>query len=169
MDGARIARNFSPISPSLRRWRYQTDKDKKGEAAGWSKVGFNDAAWKVTDAAVETWATLGLMEYFGPMFYRNTVKVPQVPAGNKVYLWLSSIDGNAKVFVNGRNIPYVNEKGEKTSEFSGFVTPASFDVTNAIKSNSDNQITIIGTRTVLNELGTGGLLVLSCCIGRNRK
>ena len=110
------------------------------------------------DPMVDTWFALGLESYYGPMWYRQTVKVPQVPAGKKVYLWVSSEDGNVKVFVNGRHVPYVNEKGERSDEYSGYAQAVSFDVTNAIKPNADNQITIVGTRTFINELGTGGLL-----------
>jgi hypothetical protein len=29
----------------LRQWRFQTDKDKQGEAAGWAKADFDDSAW----------------------------------------------------------------------------------------------------------------------------
>ena len=38
----------------------------------------------------------------GPVWYRSAVKVPAVPAGKKVYLWLGSTDGRVKVFVNVR-------------------------------------------------------------------
>jgi hypothetical protein len=62
------------------------------------------------------------------------------------------------VFVNGKPIPYVNEKGESLPEFVGYANPASFDVSQAIKPDSENTIAIIGIRTGLNELGTGGLL-----------
>ncbi|HVF11113.1 MAG TPA: DUF4838 domain-containing protein, partial [Abditibacteriaceae bacterium] len=160
LDAARIARDFNVISPPLREWRYQFDKDKKGAGLGWSKVDFNDAAWKTTDIAMDTWAALGLMDAYGPMWYRKTVNIAAAPAGKKTYLWISSTDGSAKVFVNGQHIPYVNDKGEKSDEFSGYCQPASFDITAAVKPGADNQITIIGTRIppVPNELGTGGLL-----------
>ena len=46
----------------------------------------------------------------------------------------------------------------KAAEANGFCEPFSFDITAAAKSNGDNLISIVGTRTFLNELGTGGLL-----------
>ena len=53
---------------------------------------------------------------------------------------------------------YVDEKGEKKDSFGGFCQPVSFDITSAVKPGADNQITIIGTHTFINELGTGGLI-----------
>lgn len=157
-DGARIAKNFDIISPMLRQWRYAVDKEKKGESLGWHKSDFDDKSWKTTDPCIDTWFALGLDTYYGPMFYRANVKVPGVLAGKKVFLWISSTDGDAKLFVNGQPILFVNEKGEKSEAFSGYCQPASFDITAAIKSGADNQITIVGTHTLLNELGTGGLI-----------
>jgi hypothetical protein len=146
------------LGPSIRQWRFAVDKEKKGESLGWAKPDFADAGWKTTDPCVDTWSALGLGTYFGPAFYRTTVNVPEVPAGKKVYLWISSTDGSAKVFVNGQHIPYINAKGERADEFGGYCQPAAFEVTGAVKSGATNQITIIGTHTSLNELGTGGLI-----------
>jgi hypothetical protein len=158
LDAARIAKSFAFVQPPLRQWRYAVDKEKKGESLGWHKADFDDKAWKTTDPCVDTWFALGLDTYYGPMFYRANVKLPAVPAGKKTFLWISSTDGSAKVFVNGQHVPYVNEKGEKADEFTGFCQTASFDITAAAKPGDENQITIIGTHTFLNELGAGGLL-----------
>jgi hypothetical protein len=63
-DAARVAAGFRILTdPPLRRWRYRPDRDKKGEAAGWSGPGFDDGAWKTTDCAVDTWSALGLHNY----------------------------------------------------------------------------------------------------------
>jgi hypothetical protein len=158
-DATRIAEDYQILTPQpLRQWRYAVDKEKKGEVLGWQQVGFDDKAWKTTDVAVETWSTLGYHDYFGRMWYRNTVKLPTVPAGRKTFLWLASTDGSAKVFVNGRHVPYVNAKGEKSDEFVGFVQSASFDISAAIKPGAENQITIMCERRTINEIGTGGLM-----------
>ncbi len=157
-DAARIAKRFNVIRPPLRQWRYQVDRKNKGEALGWQRAGFDDHTWKTTDPCVDTWFTLGLDDYFGSVFYRTTVAVPDASTDKNVYLWISSTDGSVKVFVNGRHIPYVDANGQTKDVFSGYCTPASFDITSAIGPGRDNQITIIGSRLYLNELGTGGLL-----------
>lgn len=156
-DGARIARDFKIISPSLRTWRHMVDKEKKGEASGWHNADFDDKSWKTTDVAVDTWFSLGLDAYYGPVFYRTTVPIAAAE-GKKTYLWVSSEDGDIKLYVNGQHVPYVNEKGETKPFFNGYCNPISFDISKVIKPNQPNQITIIGTRTFINELGTGGLL-----------
>ncbi len=163
-DGARIAKVCNLIAPSIRKWRYAVDRERQGEKLGWSKPEFDHSSWKETDPCIDTWYALGLEAYYGPVWYRQTIKLPDVPAKKHVYLWVSSTDGNCKVFVNGQHIPHVDEKGVKSDEFSGYCKPASFDVTSAIKPGAENQITLIGTRLIMNELGTGGLMgpVLFC-------
>jgi hypothetical protein len=158
-DAARIAATFRILTdPPLRTWRYHPDKAKKGESAGWAKPDFDDSGWKTTDCAVDTWSALGLHNYMGALWYRTKVKVPALPSGAKVRLWVGSTDGRVKVFVNGKHVLYTNDKGARQDSFSGYCQPASFDVSAAIKPGTDNQISLLCTREALNELGTGGLL-----------
>jgi len=158
-DAARIAKDFVVITnPPLRQWQYSVDKENRGEALGWHQPGFGDNLWKTTDVAVDTWSALGFHDYFGSMWYRTKLQMPDLPQGKKVYLWLSNTDGTAKVFVNGRHISYVDAKGVTTPDFSGYCQPASFDITAAMHSGARNQISILCTRTGFNELGVGGLL-----------
>src|SRR5437870_1852696 len=147
-DAARLARDCQILtSPPLRNFRYQVDPEKKGEAQGWAKPDFDDKAWKSTDVCVETWSTLGHHDYFKSMWYRTEVQVPDLPSGKKVYLWLGSTDGSARVFVNGKRIPYVDPKGKTADEANGYCQPFSFDVTNALKPSAKNTIAILCTRT----------------------
>lgn len=157
-DATRVARDFQVLTPPLRQFRYQADKDKKGEALGWHKTDFDDKSWKTTDVCLETWSKLGYHDYFKSMWYRTEVKVPAVPSGKKVHLWVGSTDGSVKVFINGKPISYVNPKGESAEVFNGYCQPASFDITAALKPGEANQIALLCTRTFFNELGTGGLL-----------
>jgi hypothetical protein len=155
-DASRIAKDFEILTPALCAWKYSADKDKQGEAKHWYSPEFDDSEWKTTDVTRQTWSTLSYHDYFGSMWYRQTVAVPEIPAGKKAYLWIGSTDGSARVFVNGKEIPYRNAKGGGV-EFSGYCQPASFDITDTVKSG-ENQLSILCTRTAFNELGTGGLL-----------
>jgi hypothetical protein len=158
-DAARVAAEFHILTePPLRRWRYQVDKHKTGEAAGWGSARFDDTEWKTTDCVVDTWSALGLHNYMGSLWYRAQVAVPALPAGKKVYLWIGATDGRVKLFVNGKHVPHVNAKGEKLDAFTGYCQPVSFDITAAVAGGGDNQISLLCTRETLNELGTGGLL-----------
>lgn len=157
LDAARIATTHTLLTPALREWRWQVDREKAGEKAGWSSPTFDDSKWKVQEPTVNTWSSLGLHNYMGSMWYRTSVKVPAIPTGKKAYLWIGSTDGSVKVFVNGKHVPYVDAKGKTAEPFSGHCQPASFDITAALRPGADNQISILATRTFLNELGTGGL------------
>ncbi len=158
-DLARIARDYTVLTPTpVNVWRYAQDAEKQGEALGWHQADFDDGAWPTTDVAMDTWAALGLMDYYRSVWYRATVKAPAVPADKKIYLWVGATDGACKLFVNGTHVPFVNAKGEPVAEANGSCMPFTFDVTAAVRSATDNQITLIGTRNFINELGTGGLM-----------
>ena len=157
-DAARVAKQFKVIAAPLKQWRFQTDKDNTGEAAGWSKPEFDDSAWKTTDCVVDTWSSLGLHNYMGSAWYRMKVKLPPLIAGKKTFLWIGSTDGRVKVFVNGQHVPHINDKGEKADSVSGPCQPFSFDISAAAKPDAENSISLFCTREIVNELGTGGLL-----------
>ncbi len=157
-DAARVATQFNVVAAPLKQWRFQVDKDKQGEATGWSKPEFDDSAWKTTDCVVETWSSLGLHNYMGSAWYRMKLKVPPLAAGKKTFLWIGSTDGRVKVFVNGQHVPHISEKGEKADSVSGYCQPFSFDLSSAVKPDADNSIALFCTREIVNELGTGGLL-----------
>lgn len=157
-DLAKIGKDFAIVTPPLLNWSYAVDKKKQGQGLGWQKSDHVDKDWKKTDVTTETWATLDLLGYYGPVWYRTQVKLPALPAGKKVYLWVGATDGACKVFINGQHVPYRDAKGMKADEANGYCDPFSFEITSAVKANADNQITIVGTRNFLNELGTGGLL-----------
>lgn len=157
-DASRIAKDFEIVTtPPLRQWRHAADPDKKGESAGWGGADFDDMKWPVTDVGTETWSTIGHHNYMGSLWYRMAVKLPAKSDG-KTFLWIGSTDGRVKVFVNGRHVPYTDEKGVTADSFSGFCQPASFDISSVIKPDAENQIALFTTRELVNELGTGGLL-----------
>jgi len=157
-EASRVAKDFAILTrPPMRQWRYQVDEKRAGEPAGWAAPEFDDSGWKVTDPCVDTWSDLGYHNYMGPMWYRCEVTLPEAPAGKKVYLWIGATDGSAKVFVNGKHTPCVTPKGERVASFTGYASPASFDITEAVRKDK-NKVAIFCVREFLNELGTGGLL-----------
>ena len=158
-DATRIATDYQVLTqPPLNQWRYRQDKEKEGEAAGWTKPAYDDSAWKTTNACIDTWSALGFHNYMGSMWYRSTVELPPTPAGKKTFLWIGATDGRVKLFVNGRHVSYVDAEGKKADSFSGYCKPASFDITTAISGTGKTQISLFCTREFINELGTGGLI-----------
>lgn len=157
-DAARVATQFRIIAAPLKQWRFKADDGKTPESAGWSRPDFDDSAWKTTDCVNDTWSSLGLHNYMGSAWYRMKQKLPALPPGKKTFLWIGSTDGRVKVFLNGRHVPYINDKGEKADSVSGSCQPFSFDITSAVNSDGENSIALFCTREFVNELGTGGLL-----------
>ncbi len=157
-DAARIAKHFDLLTtPPLRTFRYHTDPAGTGEAAGWAKPDFADTAWETTDVCTQTWSTLDLHDYFKSVWYRTDIKLPAVPKGRRVFLWLGSFDGSVKVFVNGKLVRHKGGDGKLADEVTGYCQPFSFDITNVAKEGA-NSIALFCTRKEFNELGTGGLL-----------
>ena len=163
-EASRMAKDYAPLGRAMVNWRFRHDAEKQAEELGWTKPDFDDAEWKTTHVVEETWSALGHHNTMGRMVYRTTAGLRAVAKGKKAWLWIGSTDGSAKLFVNGKHVPYVvpektrrNEKGDVLDAFSGYCKPASFDVTSAI-TKGKNQITIICERKWLNELGTGGLM-----------
>jgi hypothetical protein len=157
-DAARIAAKFDILTkPPLKAWRWQQDKQKKGEAAGWMNPKFDDTAWQTTDPGVDTWSSLGLHNYMGAMWYRTKLTLAPASAGKKTFLWIGSTDGRVKVFVNSKHVRHIDAKNEPADDFVGYCQPVSFDITAALNPG-ENQISLLCTREFLNELGSGGLL-----------
>lgn len=176
-DAARMAQNCVMIGTPVRQWKWAFlnnpalkpgfdehahDMVLQGETQGWQQPDFDDSSWKITDVGTDTWADLNLADSFGTMWYRQTVRVPDLPPGKRIFLWIAATDGSAKVYVNGRHIPFRNDNGEEMEAASGYAQPFQFDITEAIRPNAENQITVAGTRLFINELGTGGLLGPVC-------
>jgi hypothetical protein len=157
-DMDRIRREYTVYARPIREWKVRPDPEKEAVTSGWHEPDYDDRKWRTTDTAVETWSSLGHHNTMGVMVYRTGLRSPRWPEGKKVYLWLASTDGSARLFVNGTHVPYVNEKGEAQEAFSGYCRPASFEITEAFRPGGPNQVTLICERRFLNELGTGGLL-----------
>jgi len=171
-DGSRMEADFVRIGTPMLEWKWKHNPGPEADALPWTAPDFSDTNWPTTQVARDTWSSLGHHNTMteasanksGRMAYRASQKFKAMPAGKKVFLWIGSTDGSAKLFVNGRHVKYTvpektrqNEKGDLIDAFSGYCKPALFDVTAAVKAG-DNQFTILCERTWLNELGTGGLM-----------
>ena len=154
----------------LWKWRYNPDAEEA--SLPWTAPDYDDAEWPTTHVVRETWSTLGHHNTMsdaasgrsGRMVYRTAQRLGALPAGKRAFLWIGSTDGSAKLYVNGKHVKYVvpaktrqHEAGDVIDAFSGYCTPAWFDVTEVLVAG-DNQFTILAERTNLNELGTGGLM-----------
>lgn len=158
-DAARIQKDCVLLTPRLiSDWKFKADKDDTGETAGYANPDFSDSDWSTTDVSSEVWSSIGLHDYFGTVWYRQSVKLPAIPKDKKVYLWVGSTDGSVKAFINGKVVTYTDAKDQTQEVFNGFCQPVSFDITEHVTPGQPMQITLQTKRTFFNELGTGGLL-----------
>ncbi len=171
-DASRLDREHARLGQPMLKWKWRHNPGSEEEALPWAAPDFDDKGWPETQVVRETWSTLGHHNTMsdaasgrsGRMAYRARQRLNALPEGKRAWLWIGATDGSAKVYVNGRHIPYTvptdtrqHKAGTVLDRFSGYCAPARFDITEALQAG-DNQFTVFAERTNLNELGTGGLM-----------
>ncbi len=116
----------------------------------------DDSQWRTTDVAVDSWSALGLHDYLGSMSYRQKLRDVHLKAGKRSFVSLTMVDGAARVFINGKEAPYVHEGKEPPTPVNVGL-PLRFDVTSQL-TTGENVLAIVVTRQAVNELGVGGLM-----------
>jgi hypothetical protein len=167
--GAYMEANYARLGQPMLEWKWKYNPGPEADSLPRTSPDFDDRDWPATHVVRDTWSSLGhhltltdaASGRSGRMAYRATQRLGAPPEGKRVFLWIGSTDGRAKVFVNGAHIAYVTSgKNETREEFNGYCLPTGetgFDVTAALKAG-DNQFTILCDRYNLNELCTGGLM-----------
>jgi len=171
-DASRMEREFRRLGKPMLEWKWKYNPGTEKDSLLWAAPDYDDKEWPTTHVVRETWSTIGHHNTMtdepsgrsGRMVYRTSQRLRTLPTGKKVYLWIGSTDGRAKLFVNGKHVKYVvpektrkHEAGAVLDAFDGYCRPARFDITGLLKTG-DNQFTILAERYHLNELGTGGLM-----------
>ena len=171
-DASQMERQFARHGKPMLEWKWKHNPGPEADALPWTAPEYGDKGWPETQVVRETWSTIGHHSTMtdaasgrsGRMAYRAKQRLGALPAGKRAFLWIGSTDGSARLFVNGKHVPYVvpqktrrHEAGEKLDAFSGYCRPATFEVIEVLRPG-DNQITILCERGWLNELGSGGLM-----------
>lgn len=97
-----------------RDWRFQVDPGHVGLREGWAAPGYDDHAWPRL-AAGKPWEEQGFPNYDGYAWYRRSVSVPAGWRGLPLYLWLSGIDDEADVFVDGVLVAHFGDRASNDS------------------------------------------------------
>ncbi len=90
---------------------------------------FDDSSWKVINGGSRGWWQFqGFPKYHGVAWYRKEITVPELSKDQKSSIYFNGVDGNTKVFVNGKMV------GEHTlgKDYSGWNQPFHFDITNEL-------------------------------------
>jgi len=90
---------------------------------------FDTSTWKIIDGGSRKWwQKQGFPNYHGVAWYRKSIAIPQLSNNQKATLYFNGVDGNTKVYVNGKL------EGEHTlgKDYSGWNQPFHFDITNVL-------------------------------------
>ncbi len=161
---ARMAAEYERHGTPMLEWKWKHNPDEEEAALPWTAPDYEDSHWPSKHVVRDTWSSIGhhntltdrAADESGRMVYRASQQLDAVPDGKRVWLWIGSTDGSAKVYVNGEHVPWVDGRGNERL-FSNYARAASWDVTDQLKTG-ENRFAILAERLRLNELGTGGLM-----------
>ena len=125
-------------------WRLAYDPEGTGVERGYAKPDFNDAAWKSVATYSTTLDAQRLPDRKTVMWYRCHAAVPE--KHGKLSLFCTEIDGNATVYVNGREVG----TGKKRA-------PLEVDISAAARPG-DNVVAIRADHSRITELFLGGII-----------
>lgn len=103
-------------------WQFREDPAGQGEAGGWHLADFDDSTWSEMPVPA-FWAETEVGDYIGNGWYRTTFVVPTDWAGHPVELLFGSVDEQAWVYVNGRQIREHSAASEGLPEDQIWDTP----------------------------------------------
>lgn len=139
----------SPPNKLLQRladtWRFAWDPDNKGLAAGYAKPDFDDSKWRQVKTFSDTLHAQGLPDRKTILWYRHTLEIPK-PTGRLSLLFME-VDGNATVYVNGKE---VERSARKRTPFEVDISP--------VAKTGQNVIAVRVDHSSISELFLGGIV-----------
>jgi len=115
-------------------WRFALDPGQDGHVKKWHEAAFDDSAWGEISIG-KAWEEQG-HEYDGVAWYRGTIALEDKPECLAVELHFDAVDEVAWVWVNGIYV------GQHDLGPAGWDESFALDVTEEIKWNAENQITV---------------------------
>ena len=131
MKNPRIVQNHN------KQWRFQTDAANAGTAANWFAPTFDASQWPLLTAD-RWWQEQGYPNYHGAAWYRRSFTTPKHNAGQRVLIYFGAVDGDATVYINGKEVGQHNLKAEG----AGWDQPFYFDITDAVTQTGPNLIAV---------------------------
>lgn len=127
-------------------WKLKTDPERLGHLFGYSDAGFDDSDWK--PAVIEAdWSESIGTGYVGSGWYRFTFEVPDLPDHDALGLYLTAVDENAWVWIDGEYV------GQQNIGHRGYDQPFQLDVSDRVQPGATHQITV----RAMNTMGGGGI------------
>jgi len=126
------------------RWRLAYDERDEGLAQGFCKPDFDDASWREVATFSNTLDAQGLADRQTILWYRAAFDVPKP---GKLALFFTDVDGDATVYVNGKEVGASAKKRQ----------PFEVDITNAV-GQGRNVVAVRVDHSQITELFLGGIL-----------
>ena len=127
------------------RWRLAYDEADEGVAKGYHRAGFDDSAWREVATFSDTLDAQGLPDRQTVMWYRTTFEAPK--KGRKLVLLFTEVDGDAVVYVNGKEVGRSEKKRQ----------PFTVDVSTAVRQGK-NSVAVRCDHSSITELFLGGIV-----------
>lgn len=145
------------VAPVSSTWDFLIDSKGIGEIFHWYSEKYTGGNWQ-TISTDKTWSDQGYHYYKGLAWYKNTVTIPSKYKGKRLLLWFGAIDELAKVWINDQCL---GESFAQSPELPGYpmtFKPFEFDVTDYVRFDQPNTISVWVTNIQLNEIGSGGII-----------
>ena len=126
------------------------DDHEIGQHMGLSLPACDTNAWTRLRTYSASIDEQGLGLFRGVIWYRHDFDLPAEARGAKrLILWMGGLDGPTQVYLNGQDLGRL-----RVSNFN----PGEIDITQAVDRTGTNTLVIACDNSVVNELGTGGLM-----------
>lgn len=125
-------------------WKFKEDANGEGVASGWDQPSVDDAGWAVIKSGMP-WQHQGFSDYHGTGWYRRQFPTPSVGAGQKIMLIFDGVDGDATVWVNGKQIGH-RDLIDPLDGRNHWDDPFMYDLTEALNSEGLNSLVVRVTK-----------------------
>jgi hypothetical protein len=129
------------------RWRLAYDAQGQGVAEGFHKADLDDANWKDVSTYSSPLDAQGVLDRQTIMWYRTRFELPKGSADQRLLLFFTEVDGDATVYVNGR------ETGASESKRRPFTV----DITDHV-TDGRNAVAVRVDHSKITELFLGGII-----------
>jgi len=142
------------VVPAPTEWQFATDPDDQGVEEQWFAEDFDDGQWATISIGEGVgYESQGFADYTGYSWYRARFDVPRTADNKHFYLYFSTVDEQAWVYLNGQSA------FEHTPESTGLPVDSIWDlpfaeqVTELLRAGQSNLLAV----RVHNKAGRGGI------------
>jgi hypothetical protein len=128
-------------------WLLAYDEEDQGIEKDFHRPALDDSNWTEVATYGNPLDAQGIADRQTIMWYRTTFELPTKPQRNRLLLFFTEVDGDATVYLNGREVGSSEKKR----------TPFSVDVTHAVKAGK-NLVAVRVDHSRITDLFLGGII-----------